>query len=376
MTGSQIIQAGKPVFGLCLALSLLLARSAAAGDLYLADGSRLVGEISRLQDGVYVIETAFAGRLEIPAAQVRGVNLDDRARVTLDSGDRLVGTLRYSPESGQTLAGTLVGDVNLDGDRTVVAITGAGAGPEETAADNEEVKQLKQRVAQLEEEQERREDPWSGNISFGLNGAQGNTDRFSINGRAEARRETNGDRLMLYTEGSLQKENGVTTANEVLAGASLERDLNRDWFVYGNADFEKDKFEDLSLRAIANIGIGYFMVRQDDFKWKALAGVGYQYESFINNGNQEEGITSFGYDLDYHYNEWLELMHKLTYFPSLTSPADDYRLVSNLGAQMPIGHTENWKLRFNLRNQYDSSPRPGIKNLDTTYSLNVVYDFD
>lgn len=43
---------------------------------------------------------------------------------------------------------------------------------------------------------------------------------------------------------------------------------------------------------------------------------------------------------------------------------------------MPIGNTESWKLRLNLRNQYDSQPRPGIEELDTVYSLNLVYDFD
>lgn len=375
-------------------LSLCLLFQAAPGladEVHLQDGSRLMGDVVYLQDGTLTIETDFAGRLEISADRVSGISLDNEAMVTLNSGDRLRGTPRYTAEQGQRLIGTLAGEVTLSEELSLVAITdpsetdvSAAARPEPIRKleqeHAEEVEQLKEehaaRVTELEERQQGFMDPWSGSIALGINGASGNSDHFGVNGRAEARRATNGDRLMLYLEGSLQEENSDTTANEVLAGGTLERDINRDWFVFGNLDFEKDEFEDLELRAVANAGIGYFLARSDAFTWKALVGAGYQHETFTDNSVQDEAIVSFGYDLNYHYNEWLEFLHKLTYFPSITSPTEDYRLVSNLAAQMPVGNTENWKLRLNLRNQYDSMPRPGIEDLDTVYSLNLVYDFE
>lgn len=97
---------------------------------------------------------------------------------------------------------------------------------------------------------------------------------------------------MLYIEGTLQEENSVTTANEMLAGGSLERDINRDWFAFGGVDFEKDEFEDLELRALGNVGIGYFLARSEAFTWKALVGAGYQHETFTDNSVEDEAIIS------------------------------------------------------------------------------------
>ncbi len=37
---------------------------------------------------------------------------------------------------------------------------------------------------------------------------------------------------------------------------------------------------------------------------------------------------------------------------------------------------EAWKVRLSVRNQYDNVPRPGIEKLDTSYLLNLVYDWE
>ncbi|MDX1518873.1 MAG: DUF481 domain-containing protein, partial [Gammaproteobacteria bacterium] len=97
---------------------------------------------------------------------------------------------------------------------------------------------------------------------------------------------------------------------------------------------------------------------------------------FTDGSVIEEGIVSAGYDFKYNYQEWWQVGHKLTWFPSLTSPSSDYRLVSNAFTQVPlIDKDEPWKIRFNVRNQYDNQPRPGIKKLDTSYLLNLVYNW-
>lgn len=338
--------------------------NARADKVYLQDGSRLVGHVVSFAGGTLHIETGFAGTLAVPAAQIKGLTLDKPVLATLSTGDRLNTRLKYKPRGGQILKSPSFGRRKLAGNVSVIAI-----GPGVTTAQRETAV-VPGNVFEPEP------DPWSGSVSFGLDGASGNTRRFGLNGRGEVRRETDGDRLMLYAQGTLQREDGTTTAKQILAGGDLERDINQQWFVFGSTDFEKDPFQDLDLRAVANLGVGYFMVRSDALKWKGLLGAGYQHETYTGGDIQQGGIISLGWDLSYNYNKWLKLMHDLTYYPSLSSPSKQYRLVSDLSAQVPLANTRNWKLRFSLRNQYDNSPRPGVKKLDTNYSLNLVYDFE
>lgn len=344
----------------------LCAGSARADKVYLQDGSRLVGHVVSYAGGTLRIETGFAGTLEVPAAQIKGLTLDKPVLATLSTGDRLNARLKYKPRGGQTLKSPSFGLRKLADNVSVTAIGSGGAAPQQSGSEAVDMS------AVFEPEP----DPWSGSVSFGLDGASGNTRRFGLNGRGEVRRETDGDRLMLYAQGTLQREDGATTAKQILAGGDLERDIDQQWFVFGSTDFEKDPFQDLDLRAIANVGVGYFLARTDALKWKGLLGAGYQHETYIGGDIQQEGIISLGWDLSYNYNKWLKLMHDLTYYPSLSSPSKQYRLVSDLSAQVPLANTRNWKLRFSLRNQYDNSPRPGVKKLDTNYSLNLVYDFE
>ncbi len=375
---------------LIIVLSLLVNGALSADTLYIVDGSRLQGRIVTIENDKVEIDTAFAGKVQVNRSKVKGLVTEASRKIVLSSGDTVVGMLAYDEKAGQSIKGTLFGDVPLQADIEVLALDGdAGiirnVKAKEEALAREQVKTEKllekqqdyeTHIAKLEARQKKLSDPWSGAISLGINGADGNTDRLGIQGRGELNRKSELDRLKLYVQGDLQRQNGATTDNEVLAGASLERDISKRWFAYGRADFEKDDFENLDLRGVVTMGVGYYLVRSTNFEWKGLAGVGYQHETYTDGTSQGEGVVSLGYDLSYNLQDWLKLVHDLTYFPSLTSPASDYRLVSNTMGELPIGQSANWKLRIGLRNQYDALPRLGARKMDTTYLFNMVYDWD
>ena len=365
-----------------------------ADEVRLRDGSRLVGDIKILSNQKLVMDTSFARGIEIDNATIIGISTDQKHVVELKSGDRLSGILNYSEDKGQKLLQTTFGDISLNNDTAVAGIWNTSQQPEQVTENKQyqqQVEKLKEQhekeisavkqsyisgLEQVRKEKSRLEDPWSGNIGLGVSGKQGNTDTFNVSGRGEATRDAGYDRVYLYVEGKLEEQNNVTSTNEVLAGAALEHDLTERWFVFGSADFEKDEFENLDLRGVAKAGIGYFFIRELNMFFKGLAGLGYQYESFADGTTLEEGISSIGYDFEYTHNAWWKFGHKLTYFPSLTSPATDYRLLSDLFTELPLVNEDApWKLRFSIRNDYDNKPRPTIKKLDTSYFLNVIYNF-
>src|SRR5690606_14320056 len=77
----------------------------------------------------------------------------------------------------------------------------------------------------LEEELDKHRKVWTARLELGVTGKTGNTESLSMVGRAEARRTTDFDRLLLYMQGHYAKQDGERSANEFLGGANLEVDI-------------------------------------------------------------------------------------------------------------------------------------------------------
>ncbi len=350
--------------------------------IYLSDGSRLAGELLASTAEGYVIRTGFAGELTVPTASVAGITTDAPMMIGMHSADRVRGQLEYDPdESAQRITGTAFGALEIavgelaavwPPDQQAPTLRRAdqahrAAMARVKAAHAKEVKAVEERLASFT-------DPWSGRITAGLNGASGNAQRLLFNGRAEARRETKRDRLMLFAEGTMQEQNKVLTEKEIRLGANIEHDIGGNWYAFARQELEKDKFENIDLRSQTLGGIGYFAIRKPTHEWKLRSGLGYQFEAFENGRNNRQGIVTLGYDYRVEINDWLRFTHNLTYFPSFTSPLRDYRLDSNMGVEVPLGHSDLWSLRLGLRHEYDNIPTPGAKSLDTTYGADIVVD--
>ncbi len=316
-----------------------------------------------MTDNTLTMKTAFAGKVEINIKQVKKLTTKNRYYIQLSNGKEATGRLSLSENGQQQLTDTDSGTIALDQTRIISMWT-----LDEKQPVDEQIEYLRGRHAQLN-------DPWRGNIALGMQGAHGNTERFGVQGRGELYRETKLNRLSLYLEGTYQEDSGDETANQTLAGILLEHDFTDRWFSFAGADFERDEFENLDLRVIATTGVGYFFVRRPYLDFKGRAGAGYQYENFSDGTTQEEPLGELGYDLRYDANSWLRLLHDLTFYPAFTDLTEDFRVVTNLGVEMPLGNSRAWKLRANVRNQYDNQPEADVENLDTTYQLNLLYDW-
>ena len=382
------MQAHTKTFFLAGLLALIPFR-ADADTVHLDDGSLIKGRIVAASEGSLAIETGFAGRVEIDLSRVTGLTTEGRRFVQLETGDRVAGRLVLDDDGRQRLADTAFGTVELAG-RQISGIWDVDGEPparkrleqshEEKVAriregHEKKAEALEADIRELRERRNELEDPWSGSIAFGLEGADGNTDRLGYQGRGELRRTTDFDRLRLYLDFNFQEENGEDTVNEYLAGGSLERDLSDRWFAFGAADFETDEFENLDLRADFSTGFGYFFIREPALTLKGLAGLGYEFESFSDGTTNSEPLGTLGYDVRYDHDDWLHFFHDLKFLAALTNAGENWRVVSNLGSKMPLGDGTDWSLQAKVRNQYDNLPAPGAKKRDTSYGLDLVYDW-
>ncbi|WP_417511264.1 DUF481 domain-containing protein [Methylophaga sp.] len=377
-----------------LLISSTLTNIAVADQVVLDDGSMLKGTVKQVANGQLIMDTAFANEVTIDYARVSQITTDKKYLIELDSRDRIVGQLSVDNNGQAQLTNTAFGNVDIDPkniknvwatDATkpqILAVQQEYQDEIETIkADKEkEVEDIKTSyetaINALREERNRLRDPWSGSIAMGVTGASGNTNRFGAHGRGELNRETDAERMNLYMEINFQKEDGEQTANQKLAGLSLERDISEMWFARGSADFEIDEFEELDLRAIAAASLGRFFIREDDLKFKGFAGLGYRFESYSDGTKDKDPTGVLGYDVKYKMNSKLSLFHDLTYYPSFSSPGTNYLIVTNFGGEMPITEKEDWKLRASLRSKYNSQPAEDAETTDTTYQMNLVYDWE
>lgn len=344
-----------------IAAAMALSATAAWADtLYLRDGSIINGELLKLHKKRYQFETRFAGKLEIPEDQVVGVATDEAHTVVLEDGDEIGVRLSYGAEQGQRLISGRFGERSLD----VEAI----AGVRDLGAPDPALVAARDKLSK---------DPWSGRLAFGLSGSSGNSDSRSINARAEALRETNGDRLSLSIRMNRQRDDGEKTEDETVGRARLERDFTERFFAFGATEVEKDRFEDIDLRFRATLGPGYFYIREEEHRLKGRLGLGYEHESYESGGSESSAVMTVGYDYLKVLAEWFRFTHELQVISQIDDqPTESFRVESLLGGEFPLSGDALWRLRAEYGHQYDNNPEPGVDELDSTYLLNIVRDFE
>ncbi|MEM8836279.1 MAG: DUF481 domain-containing protein [Planctomycetota bacterium] len=372
----------RKILGVAICL-LACVHSSRADVVETADGSRLIGTVTRLAGGTLLIDTAFAPGVAIPAGQIRMVKTDRPMAVVTASGERVIGRLDWNGDRA-TISGSAGGDVNIDG-TTIVAITTPDVpvpDPEKAAETTEAIESKKSDYAKSvddaiagETAPPEPESKWSGRIEFGLDGDAGQTETLEFSGRAEARRVTDKDRLLLYVQGDYSEEEGRRSENELIGGARLEVDITEKFFAYGRVELEFDEFEDLDLRTTAIGGVGYRVVDEDDIFFSLRGGIGYIYEAFENTPDQDSVVLDLGYDFRYDFNEYVRLTHSFTYLPEFEDFANDFRIITNAALEIPIANDKSWKFRTGIETEYDNDPEPGINEYDTSFFARIVYDW-
>ncbi|MCC5829489.1 MAG: DUF481 domain-containing protein [Phycisphaeraceae bacterium] len=333
---------------------------AMADEVHLANGSRLVGTVKAIEDGKLTIETDFAGTITVDMEQVERIVTEQPLNVELGTGEVAQGRMAAGEEGEQLVESEDLGARPLP-IGNVTAAWGLG----------EESPRMRAQRAALEAAQPK----WTLRLEAGLTGETGNNERINVNAGATARRATDTDRLTFFGRARFARENSVDTARQFAAGAGYEVDIHRNLFAYGRVEFEHDRFEDIEFRATGIGGLGYFILREPESEWKVRAGLGVQHESFRSDRESDTSLVGeLGTDYFRQFAPWLLYNFSFTYIPTFDD-LNDYRLVMENSAEIPLGSDEMWKIRAGVRNSYRGSPSPGLKRLDTVYFLNLVVDF-
>jgi putative salt-induced outer membrane protein YdiY len=348
-----------------------LTSAAFADQITLKNGDHLSGTIVKSDGKTLVLHTEFAGDVTVHFEAITQITTDKPLHVALKNGQTVVGSITTS-----------------DGKLEVTPKTGV---PVETPA--ESVVAIRNDADQAAYEKELHPgllEGWKGAavVGFSLTGGNSQTENLSV--AFNAARATKDDKLSLYTNtvyGTNQLATPSTTANLETGGIRYDRNINPRMFFFVAADFMSNALQDLNLRSVGSLGVGYHAIKSAQTTLDFLAGGNFTDENYtqtITNNTvtppttstskliRNFGALTLGEELAHKLGKNTVLTEKLYFFPDLTETGE-YRGTFDLGLVTKISKWLGWQNQFS--DIYVSNPPKGTKQNDVVLTTGLTFSF-
>lgn len=169
----------------------------------------------------------------------------------------------------------------------------------------------------------------------------------------------------------LEKDEGVETTNRVLAGYDYTRDFSDSFFGYANTAVAYDQLDELELDAYVSAGVGYRVFNTPTTQWSVQAGPAYRFTR--REGGDEtvrEAAIFVGSD---YYNMISDNLTVSNETDVLASEGDTY-ILNDVALTSRV--SDQLALRTSLATEYHSDPAVGDEEIDNTFGVSVVYNFN
>ena len=221
-------------------------------------------------------------------------------------------------------------------------------------------------------------DFWSGTLDTGLSLTRGNSATLSYNLAGRAVRQTDRDKITVYTT-AVYGKNDTTTPSQVIAhqitgGVRADINFSARWFVFAATDFNSNALQNLNLQNVIDGGIGGHVIKTKTTQFDVFGGAGYNQEFFgaYTLPNPTPPPATLPSRLS--RNEMRKPLRErrsstklgsrstfsetFNYFPNLSGPSG-YRYTFNTVLSTAISKWLGWQ--FSLNDNFLSNPPTGIK---------------
>ncbi|TPG17641.1 DUF481 domain-containing protein [Sphingomonas koreensis] len=212
-------------------------------------------------------------------------------------------------------------------------------------------------------------DLWTGKASVGGWLSTGNSPNLGVTAAVDLDREGLRWRQKVHLQADYQESFNVTTREHYLASYEPNYKVDDRSYVYGNLQFESDKFLGYDSRYSASIGAGYTVVKSPKVTLDLELGPAYRYTNFIDD-TLENNIATRGS---------VDLAWKISPAISITQQADAY--LERYNSTVTGTTALNAKLfgplaaQVSYNFQYETLPPAGGVSTDTTSKASLVYSF-
>ena len=215
---------------------------------------------------------------------------------------------------------------------------------------------------------------WSRSVEVGLNGSTGNTERFNLRAALTTERLTKEMETRASMTYSIGTEEGNTTENKFIAAARNDWLVpDSKWRYFARGTLEYDEFQAWDWLLTANGGVGYDLIKDDEFLLIGRAGLGVsqKFGGDVDDRFRVEALV--GGDFEWTITERQKLFVTADYYQAINLwPA--YRITSTGGYEILVDPETNLSLRLGYDWQYDSDPGDA-KRSDLDYFALLVWTF-
>ncbi len=364
-------------FLLVLMTMILFCPALFADQVSLKNGDRMTGTIVKSDAKTLVLKTEAAGDVTFQWAAIDTITSEKPLHVGLAGGQMVVGPV-----------------VTKDGQFQITTQT---AGVVTAAKDSVQVIRSDAEQATYDAAMERLQHPhlgdfWSGTLDTGLSVTRGNSATLSYTLSGRAVRQTDRDKITVYTT-AVYGKNDTTTPSEVIAHqitGGIRADINFEprWFGFAATDFNTNALQNLNLQNVIDGGIGGHVIKTKNTQFDVFAGAGYNQEFFaaysLPNATPPPPTTLFaavtqrnaeatvGETFSTKLGSRSTFNETFNYFPNLSGPSG-YRYTFNTVLSTAISRWLGWQ--FSLSDNFLSNPPTGIKGNDLLISTGLRLTF-
>ena len=334
-----------------------------ADQVSLKNGDRLTGTIVKSDAKTLVLKTEAAGDVTFQWAAIDAITSTQPLHVGLAGGQMVVGPV--ATKDGQ------------------IQVTTQTAGVVTAAKDSVQVIRSDSEQAAYDAAMERLQHPhlgdfWSGTLDTGLSLTRGNSATLSYNLSGRAVRQTDRDKITVYTT-AVYGKNDTTSPSQVIAhqitgGVRADINFRARWFAFAATDFNSNALQNLNLQNVVDGGIGGHVIKTKNTQFDVFAGAGYNQEFFgaytlpnptpppptipfpaVTQRNAEANV---GETFSAKLGGRSTFSETFNYFPNLSGPSG-YRYTFNSVLSTAISKWLGWQ--FSLNDNFLSNPPTGIK---------------
>jgi putative salt-induced outer membrane protein len=210
---------------------------------------------------------------------------------------------------------------------------------------------------------------WSGRVEAGGFISTGNSDVTGLTGVADLTREGLRWRHRVMAQADFQRTAGVTSRERYVAAYQPNYKINDRGYIYGNGQYESDRFLGYFSRYSASVGAGYSVIRRNGLTLDLEVGPAFRQTDYTDRTMQGSLAARGSVELNWTLLSGLVVTQSASgYWERYNSTV---RSVSAIEAKL-LGPLSA-RLSYTL--QYESEPPDGRVTTDTTSRAALVYTF-
>ncbi len=225
-------------------------------------------------------------------------------------------------------------------------------------------------TAQVSAEEVKAESEWKASAELGFVSTSGNTETETLNAKVEGTKENKQWRHELEATALKSSDEMGTTAQKYTAtGQSNYKLKGGANFLFGNINYENDKFSGYDYRVTETIGYGRRVLDREDMKLDLEIGPGARQSKLDTGDTESEGIIRGAAKYKWQISKTSKFSEVLTV--EAGEDATITKSVTSLTSQ--IEGNLSMKLTFTYKNT--SEVPVGIDETDTETAVTLVYSF-